>query len=766
MEDTGQASLRAFASLLSIIGYPVPVARLRHALAEAAAAPSAEDLVMAAREVGCRATLRSAPSGDPTKAPLPALAEMKPDPETARGETAAPTVTLLARAGEEEVLVADPETGRPVTWPRDKFMASWTGRLIEVLPPEVEAAAERRFGWRWFLTVAMKYRQLLGQVAVASFLVQIFALATPLFFMLIMDKVLVNHGLTTLDLLAFGLLAIGVFEFAIGWLRTRLLGYATHRIDIELSARLFRHLAALPVGYFAERQTGRTTARAQELQAVRNFLTGTSLTSVIDLLFTVVFLAVMAYFSLWLTLIVVVAMVVIFVAYGVVGPVLKKRLMARQQMLTENNAFLVEAVSGMETVKSMAVEPGLQRAWERQMANQTASGDEIERISQTTSHVVTFVNRLAVVAVLYFGALAVLAGELTPGQLIAVNMITMRVLAPAQRVAQMLQQLHQVGLSIKRIGEIFSAPREPAVASAQVLPELVGAVRFEHVGFRYAEDGPEVLSDLTFQVPAGQVVGVVGVSGAGKSTLAKLVQRLYWPQRGRVMIDGVDLALVDPAWLRSRVAHVLQEPFLFNRSVRDNIALGDPTLPIERVMEAAQLTGAHEFILSLPKAYDTVVGERGAKLSGGERQRIVLARALATDPRILILDEATAALDYEAERAIQQNMRRICAGRTVFIIAHRLSTLSICDRILVLDQGRLVEEGTHDALLRKQGVYARLYLGSGSDDPDGTDGAAPESAVPRPAATRLDAPDMPWPPSRRTSPLRAAAAARAASGDV
>lgn len=734
--------------------------RLRHALSGAADAPNVEDIVTVAREIGCRAAIAKSRPDDISKAVLPTLAELRVADDTAQPLQ----LVLLARANDDEVLLSDPKTGQPVTWDRNRFEAAFTGRLVEILPPDATAAAERQFGWRWFLAVAMKYRQLLGQVAVASFLVQIFALATPLFFMLIMDKVLVNRGLTTLDLLAFGLLAIGLFEFAIGWLRTRLLGYATHRIDIELSARLFRHLSALPVGYFADRQTGRTTARAQELQQVRTFLTGTSLTSLIDLFFTVVFLAVMAYFSLWLTLIVVAAMVVIFTAYGVVAPVLKKRLTAKQQMLTENNAFLVEAVSGMETVKSLSVEPGLQRAWERQMADQTASGDRIEQISQTTSQIVTLVNRLAVVAVLYFGARAVLAGDLTPGQLIAVNMITMRVLQPAQRVAQMLQQLHQVGLSIKRIGEIFAAPREPSAASAQALPEIKGSVRFDHVSFKYAEDAPEVLSDVSLDVPAGQVVGVVGVSGAGKSTMAKLIQRLYWPQRGRVLIDGVDLALVDPVWLRRRVAQVLQEPFLFNRSVRDNIALADPTIPLERVMEAAELTGAHEFILSLPRAYDTVVGERGAKLSGGERQRIVLARALVTDPRILILDEATAALDYEAERAIQKNMRRICAGRTVFIIAHRLSTLSVCDRIVVLDGGRLVEDGTHGDLMARAGVYSRLYVGgetggnAGAGDPPKPDALVPSDVGGSEPVAQLDGLDLPWPPKKT-------AAAEPAAGD-
>jgi subfamily B ATP-binding cassette protein HlyB/CyaB len=730
------------AALLTIIGFPVPVDRLRHDLADGADAPEAEDLVRAARSVGCRATLKRLRPAELDGTLLPALAEIRIAPDEAL------VAVLLARVGADKVLVADPETGKPVEWTRDRFENAWTGRNVEVLPPDAAAAEERRFGWRWFLTVALKYRRLLGQVAVASLLVQLFGLSTPLFFMLIMDKVLVNHGLTTLDLLAIGLLTIGAFEFVIGWLRTRLLGYATHRIDIELSARLFRHLSALPVGYFAARQTGRTTARAQELQAVRSFLTGQSLTAVIDLMFTVVFLAVMAYFSVVLTVIVVVAMAIIFTAYGVAAPALKKKMSARQSQMTENNAFLVEAVSGMETVKCLAVEPGLQRAWERQIADQTASGDHIERISQGTSQVVTLVNRLAVAAVLYIGAKGVLDGWMTPGQLMAVNMITMRVLAPAQRVAQLLQQFHQVGLSVKRLGEIFSAPREPSVASAQALPAVKGAVRFDRVSFKYNPDGAEVLREVSFQVPAGQVVGIVGVSGAGKSTLARLIQRLYWPQRGRVLIDGVDLALVDPAWLRRQVAHVMQEPFLFNRSIRDNIALADPTLPIEAVMEAAELTGAHEFILSLPKGYDTVVGERGTMLSGGERQRIVLARALVTDPRILILDEATAALDYEAERLIQRNMKRICAGRTVFIIAHRLSTLSVCDRILVLDEGRLVEEGTHDALVTEGGVYARLYLGGER----GGESGGELSAAPAPVRPVLDADDLRWPKSAKSGP--------------
>ena len=299
---------------------------------------------------------------------------------------------------------------------------------------------------------------------------------------------------------------------------------------------------------------------------------------------------------------------------------------------------------------------------------------------------------------LYFGAKLVIDGKLTVGELVAFNMLAGRVAQPVLRLAQLWQDFHQARLSIERLGDILNTTPEPTYAAARAaLPAIRGDITFDHVTFRYRLDGPEVLHDVSFDVPAGQMVGIVGPSGSGKSTLAKLVQRLYVPESGRVLVDGVDLAMVDPAWLRRQIGVVLQENVLFNRSIRDNIALADPAMPMERVIAAAKLAGAHEFILELPEGYDTIVGERGARLSGGQRQRIAIARALVTDPRILIFDEATSALDYESERIIQDNMQQIAKGRTVIIIAHRLSTVRKADRIITIERGRMVEDGTHES---------------------------------------------------------------------
>jgi subfamily B ATP-binding cassette protein HlyB/CyaB len=358
----------------------------------------------------------------------------------------------------------------------------------------------------------------------------------------------------------------------------------------------------------------------------------------------------------------------------------------------------------------MAVEPQMQRRWEEQLAGYVAASFRVLRLGNTASQSVQLVNKLAMAGILYFGARLVIGGDLSVGELVAFNILAGRVSAPVLRLAQVWQDFHQARLSIARLGDILNATPEPSInAGRAALPAIRGEIAFEHVTFRYRIDGPEVLHDVSFKVAPGEVVGVVGPSGSGKSTVTRLVQRLYVPESGRVLIDGVDLAAVDPAWLRRQVGVVLQENVLFNRSVRDNIALTDPAMPIERVMAAATLAGAHDFILELPEGYDTVVGERGSSLSGGQRQRIAIARALVTNPRILIFDEATSALDYESERVIQQNMRQIARGRTVLVIAHRLSTVRSADRIMTIDRGRLVEDGTHDQLIETGGRYANLY---------------------------------------------------------
>jgi subfamily B ATP-binding cassette protein HlyB/CyaB len=568
----------------------------------------------------------------------------------------------------------------------------------------------RRFDITWFLGAINKYRRLLGEVLLASFFLQLFALVSPLFFQVVIDKVLVHRSLSTLDVLVVGLVAISMFETVLGILRTYLFSHTTNRIDVELGARLFNHLLALPMAYFQARRVGDSVARVRELENIRNFLTSSALTLAIDLVFTFVFLAVMFAYSPLLTWIVLGSFPFYIAISAGVTPLFRRRLDEKFRRGAENQAFLVESVTGIETLKAMAVEPQMQRRWEEQLAGYVSASFKVLSLGNTASQMVQFVSKLVTTVTLYFGARLVIDGGLSVGELVAFNMLAGRVSAPVLRLAQIWQDFHQARLSVQRLGDILNTTAEPTYAPARArLPSIQGHIGFDHVTFRYRLQGKEVLHDVSFDIPAGQMVGIVGPSGSGKSTFAKLVQRLYVPESGRVMIDGMDLAMADPAWLRRQIGVVLQENVLFNRSVRENIALADPTMSMERVIAAAKLAGAHDFILELDEGYNTIVGERGSTLSGGQRQRIAIARALISDPRILIFDEATSALDYESERIIQQNMKEIAKGRTVLVIAHRLSTVRAADRIVTLEGGRLVEDGTHDTLIKTGGRYAALH---------------------------------------------------------
>ena len=690
------SGLAAMVLLLRFHGIGADPAQIRHRFGDDFGVP---EMLRCAKEFGLKA--RSYRSSWPRllKTPLPGIAVLRDG-----------TYLLIGKASKDQVLVQNPLSPRPAFMSRAEFEAAWDGRLVLMAGRAALAELTRRFGVSWFVGAIHKYRYLLSEVLAASFFLQLFALVSPLFFQVVIDKVLVSRTLSTLDVLVIGLITIAIFETILGILRTYLFSHTTNRIDVELGARLFRHLLALPISYFQARRVGDSVARVRELENIRNFLTSSALTLVIDLFFTIVFLAVMFLYSPLLTAVVVAAFPFYMGISIGATPLFRERLNEKFARGAENQAFLVESVTGVETLKSMAVEPQMQRRWEEQLAGYVAASFRVLSLGNTASQTVQLISKLVTAGILYLGAKLVIDGSLTIGELVAFNMLAGRVSGPVLRLAQMWQDFHQARLSVSRLGDILNTPAEPTFSSGRAaLPAIRGDVVLEHVTFRYRLDGPEVLHDVSFSIPAGQIVGIVGPSGSGKSTLAKLIQRLYVPESGRVLVDGVDIASVDSAWLRRQLGVVLQENILFNRSIRDNIALAEPGMPIDRVIAAAKLAGAHDFILEMSDGYDAIVGERGSSLSGGQRQRIAIARALLCEPRILIFDEATSALDYESERIIQKNMDQIASGRTVFIVAHRLSTVRFADRILTLDRGRLVEDGTHDELVRTGGRYAMLY---------------------------------------------------------
>jgi ATP-binding cassette, subfamily B, bacterial HlyB/CyaB len=697
--DTSPApnsGLAALVLLLRFHGVGADPSQIRHRFGDDFGVP---EMLRCAREYGLKARSFQSNWRRLIKTPLPGIAVLSDG-----------SYLLIGKASEDQVLVQNPLSAQPKLMSRAEFEAVWDGRLVLMTGRAALGELSRRFGISWFLGAIHKYRHLLSEVLVASFFLQLFALVSPLFFQVVIDKVLVSRTLSTLDVLVIGLVTIAIFETVLGILRTYLFSHTTNRIDVELGARLFRHLLALPIAYFQARRVGDSVARVRELENVRTFLTSSALTLVIDLFFTFVFLAVMFLYSPLLTAIVLGAFPLYIGISVAATPFFRERLNEKFARGAENQAFLVESVTGVETLKSMAVEPQMQRRWEEQLAGYVAASFRVLSLGNTASQTVQLISKLVTAGILYFGAKLVIDGSLTIGELVAFNILAGRVSGPVLRLAQMWQDFHQARLSVARLGDILNTPAEPTFSSGRAaLPAIRGDVVFEHVTFRYRIDGPEILSNVSFSVPAGQVVGIVGPSGSGKSTLAKLVQRLYVPESGRVLVDGVDLAMVDSTWLRRQLGVVLQENILFNRSIRDNIALAEPGMPIDRVITAAKLAGAHDFILELSDGYDTIVGERGSSLSGGQRQRIAIARALLCEPRILIFDEATSALDYESERIVQQNMAQIASGRTVFIVAHRLSTVRFADRILTIDRGRVVEDGTHDELIHTSGRYATLY---------------------------------------------------------
>ncbi|HOG16693.1 MAG TPA: type I secretion system permease/ATPase [Syntrophales bacterium] len=658
-----------------------------------------EEFLRIVRNSGFKAKIKTvSPETLIAKYPLPAIAVLRD------GRFA---VLLKADGTAKKALLFVPAEKSPRQIGFAEFPALFSGDFIVLRHRLI--VPDTAFGFAWFYREILRYRKVIGEVLTGSFVVQCFGLVTPLFTQVILDKVIVHRSMTTLDVLAVAFVAVTVFEFLLNVTRNYIFIHTANKLDAKLGAKLFRHLMSLPFVYFESRKVGVIAARVRELDNIREFITNKSVSLIIDLVFSLVFVIIMFLYSTSLSLIFLAFVALVAFLYLLVTPELRKRLEHKFQTGAQANSYLVESVTGIQTVKSLAIEGSMQKKWEDNLGNYVRSSFRLANMSNISGAISGTFQRLMTITVLYLGVRLVIENQLTIGQLIAFQMFAGQFSGPFLRLVGLWNEFQQALLSVNRLGDILNNPVEIQSGRDITLPRLSGDVRFDNVSFRYAPNAPYALRAVSFHIRPGLCVGIVGRSGSGKSTVTKLIQRLYMTAEGSITIDGVDIRQMNPFWLRYHIGVVLQEDYLFSGTIRENIALPRPDAPAELVIEAAKLAGAHEFVSALPEGYDTPVGERGATLSGGQKQRIAIARALITNPRIMIFDEATSSLDYESERIIRRNIRQIRSGRTMFIVAHRLAVVRDCDLIIVLDRGGIVETGTHGELMQKAGYYHHLF---------------------------------------------------------
>lgn len=658
-----------------------------------------EEIIRIAKNKGFKVKRKSMKLVDiSAKYPMPAILRLKDNSYV---------VLLGIKKEDNAVLTLTPLEKHPKSHKIDELQEQLDDHII--ILRHKNTVTDVKFGFKWFFNEIFKYKKIIAQVLLGSFVVQLFGLVTPLFTQVILDKVLVNRTIATLDVLAFAFIVVAIFELLLNLSRNYIFIHTTNKIDAKLGAKLFRHLFQLYYVYFENRQVGNIVARVRELDRIREFITNKSVSVLIDAFFSVVFLVVMFIYSVKLTFISLGFLAIIGVIYVMITPELRQRLEDKFQMGAHSNSYLVESVTGVQTVKSLAIEGSMFRKWEDKLGKYLKSSFNLAIMGNFTGSICGFLQKAMTIAILYVGVMLVIENKLTIGQLIAFQMFSGQFSAPMLRLVGLWNEFQQTLLAVDRIGDILNSPLEMQSGNAITLSNVEGNIKIDNLSFRYNVDAPMVLKDVNLEIKAGEKIGFVGRSGSGKSTIAKLIQRLYYTTEGTIYIDGIDIRNINPVWLRTNIGIVLQENYLFSGTIRDNIALPRPNMPMEGIVQAAQVSGAHEFISKLPRGYDTEVGERGSSLSGGQKQRIAIARALISNPKILIFDEATSALDYESEKIIRDNMGLISQDRTTIIIAHRLSTIKGCDRIVCFDNGKIVEVGTPQELLQRDGYFKRLH---------------------------------------------------------
>ena len=590
---------------------------------------------------------------------------------------------------------------------KDEYEAEFTGECLLVKRVWSITDENQPFGLRWFIPEFLKLKGVFAQIALAVFLLTLIALASPLFFQNVVDKVLVHESFSTLNVLGAGIVVAIVFNAILEYLKGHLLLFATNKIDISTAVKTFAHLIHLPIDFFEQMPSGVLLKHMQQTEKIRGFLSGNLFFTLLDLCSLVIFIPFLLLYSVKLTFVVLgFTGLMALVITSLIKP-FQRRLDALYHAEGRRQSRLVEAIHGIRTVKSLALEPKEEKEWGNRSAAAVNAYFSVGRISLTARSLSQALEMLMTVAIIWLGATMVFRGDITVGALIAFQMLAGRVTGPLVKLVGLIHEYQQVALSVKMLGAVMNTPTEPNMG--RVRAPLRGGIAFENVSFRYRADLPLAIRDFSLEIPPGGSLGIVGRSGSGKTTLTKLLQGLYPPFSGLVKIDGIDIREIEKSHLRSSIGVVLQENYFFQGTVRENIRLTKPSATAEEVVNAANLAGAHDFVQTLPQGYDTILEENASNLSGGQKQRLAIARALLTQPKILIFDEATSALDPESETIIKRNLAAIARGRTLIIVSHRLSMLAGANRILVIDKGEKVAFGTHQELLAQGGIYSQFW---------------------------------------------------------
>ena len=624
--------------------------------------------------------------------------------------TAMIVVGMRADAG-GRIALLDPSAAQAVVVLEDEtsFCARWAGQVILVKREHKITDPDQRFGFTWFIPEILKQKAAFRDIFIAALAMHFLSLASPIFFQLVIDKVLTHQSETTLWVLAAGIALALAFDSIFGYLRQMLTLAATNKIDMRLTRRTFAHLLSLPIDYFETTTAGVVTRHMQQLEKIRNFLTGRMFFTALDTMALIIFLPILFAYSVQLALVVLLFTALIAAVIGGMVPTYQRRLNALYTAEGQRQAMLVESIHGMRTVKALAIEPSQRRIWDQRSAEAITMHFRVGRVSITGNAITDFLGKLLPVVIIVLGAQQVFDQTLSVGALIAFQMISGRVTGPLIAMVGLVNEYQETALSVRYLGEVMNRQPEGRVGAGGLRPQLDGEISFDQVSFTYPGATGAALNKASFTIPAGSVVGIVGRSGSGKTTLTKLIQGLYPLQEGLVRFDKVDAREIDLSHLRRQIGVVLQENFLFRGTVRENLSATKPDASFEEIVAAAQAAGADEFIERMPKGYDTLLEENAANLSGGQKQRLSIARSLLSKPSILILDEAASALDPESESIFIRNLSRIAVGRTVVMISHRLSTLVNAHAILVMQNGQLVDSGRHSDLLERCETYQSLW---------------------------------------------------------